>query len=164
MSAWLLSIVGVICLGILLEIVMPEGQTTKYVRGAFSLLVIFVVVAPLPKLLGGDYTLSLEGVSVDIDDSFIEATSTRYEEVGAADIEDYLLLNGYTATVNVVLKEGSLSQILRIEIKLTLSVLDFEDANTHITKVRELVCSRTGAEGNSIFITAITADDSEKKP
>ena len=48
MGAWILSIAGVICLGILLEIVLSEGKTAKYVKGAFSLLVVIAIVAPLP--------------------------------------------------------------------------------------------------------------------
>ena len=43
MGAWIMSVVGVICLGVLLEIVLPSGKTTKYVRGTFSLLVVFVI-------------------------------------------------------------------------------------------------------------------------
>ena len=30
MSAWIMSVVGVICLGVLLEIVLPSGKSTKY--------------------------------------------------------------------------------------------------------------------------------------
>lgn len=51
MGAWIISITGVICLGILLDIVLPDGKTTKYIRGAFSLIVILVIVSPLPSLL-----------------------------------------------------------------------------------------------------------------
>ena len=43
MGAWIMSVVGVICLGVLLEIVLPSGKTTKYVRGTFSLLVVYVI-------------------------------------------------------------------------------------------------------------------------
>ena len=37
LTAWLTGITGVIALGVLLEILLPEGQTGKYVKGAFSL-------------------------------------------------------------------------------------------------------------------------------
>ena len=51
LTAWMTAIAGVIALGVLLEILLPEGQTGKYVKGAFSLLVIFVVVSPLPGVI-----------------------------------------------------------------------------------------------------------------
>lgn len=153
MNAWLLSIVGVICLGLLLEIVMPEGQTTKYVRGAFSLLVIFVVIAPLPSLLGGDYKLTLDEVSILPDEEFVSETAVRYSEAGGKDIEDFLLLYGYTAEAEIVVDDGSVSNISRIEIKLKLSVLETDEANTHISRVRELVASRSGVEAERIFVS-----------
>jgi len=34
MGVWIMSIVGVICLGILLEIMLPDGKTAKYVSAA----------------------------------------------------------------------------------------------------------------------------------
>lgn len=55
MNAWLLSIVGVVAIGVLLEILLEEGQTTKYIKGVFSLAVVFVIVAPLPKLLDKNF-------------------------------------------------------------------------------------------------------------
>ncbi len=62
MGAWIISVVGVICLGVLLEIVLPEGQTTKYVRGAFSLLVVFVVASIVPTIAKADWNLDLDGI------------------------------------------------------------------------------------------------------
>lgn len=60
MGAWVTSIVGVICLGILLDIVLPEGKTTKYIRGAFSLIVILAIVAPIPSLLKKEWKINAD--------------------------------------------------------------------------------------------------------
>ncbi len=51
-SSWLLSIAGVIILSVLCEFVLPDGQINKYVRLIFSFITLFVVIAPLPKLVG----------------------------------------------------------------------------------------------------------------
>lgn len=55
MGAWIMSVVGVICLGVLLEIVLPSGKTTKYVRGAFSLLVVYVIASIIPVVAKADW-------------------------------------------------------------------------------------------------------------
>ena len=55
MSGWLMGIVGVVSLGVLIEILLPEGENSKYIRGIFSIIVIFVIISPLPKLAKGDY-------------------------------------------------------------------------------------------------------------
>ena len=79
MSEWLLGIVGIIALGLLLEIVLPDGQITKYVRGAFSLLVIVAVIAPLPKIFGGDFEFVFDGVSYEIDSTYLTSQGEEYE-------------------------------------------------------------------------------------
>ncbi len=91
MGAWIISVVGVICLGVLLEIVLPEGQTTKYVRGAFSLLVVFVVASIVPTIAKADWNLDLDGIfsadssassSVDLTLSVSEKVRLALEDVG----------------------------------------------------------------------------------
>ena len=51
MGAWLLKITGVIALSTLSSLLIPNGQTKKYVKGIFALITLFVLVSPLPKLL-----------------------------------------------------------------------------------------------------------------
>lgn len=58
MNAWLLSIVGVVALGVLLEILLADGETSKYIKGVFALAVVLVLVAPLPKFLNKDFDIN----------------------------------------------------------------------------------------------------------
>ena len=60
MSAWIMSVVGVICLGVLLEIVLPSGKSTKYVKGAFSLLVVFAIASIIPTIAKAEWTLNVD--------------------------------------------------------------------------------------------------------
>ncbi len=55
MTAWLLSIVGVVSLGVLLEILLEDGETSKYIKGVFAIAVVLVIVAPLPKFFKKDW-------------------------------------------------------------------------------------------------------------
>lgn len=56
-SSWLLSIAGIVLLGVLTEFVLPDGQMNKFVKVVFSFVTLFVVIMPLPKLLGRTYEL-----------------------------------------------------------------------------------------------------------
>lgn len=107
MGAWIISIVGVICLGILLEIVLPEGQTAKYVKGAFSLLIVFVIAAPLPNLLSKDWKLNLDSPQFNIDEDYINSTYALYAEGIKNDAERALILEGYDADVVIQTKKDS---------------------------------------------------------
>ena len=57
-SAWLLSITGVILLSVLAEFVLPEGQMNKYTKVIFSFVILLVIIMPLPKLFGKDFDIS----------------------------------------------------------------------------------------------------------
>lgn len=57
-SAWILSIAGIIALSVVVELLLPEGSLNKYIRAIFSFIVVLVIIAPLPSLVGKKYALS----------------------------------------------------------------------------------------------------------
>ena len=46
-SSWLLSVAGIIILGVLCEMILPDGQMNKYVKVIFSFAVLLVGVVLL---------------------------------------------------------------------------------------------------------------------
>lgn len=95
-SAWLLSIAGVIILGVLAEFVLPEGQMNKYTKVIFSFVTLLVIILPLPKLFGKDFDISkyfgntedvlqedyLEQINLDKLTSISESVNRKIEESG----------------------------------------------------------------------------------
>ena len=57
MNEWIMCIVGISALGILMDIIIPEGETNKYIKGIFAIFTVFVIIYPLPKLLKGGINL-----------------------------------------------------------------------------------------------------------
>ena len=55
MNEWIMSIVGITALGVLMDILLPEGETNKYIKGIFALFTVFVIIYPLPKIANGDF-------------------------------------------------------------------------------------------------------------
>ena len=99
MSAWLISIVGVVSLGVLIEIVLPEGENSKYIRGIFSIIVIFVIISPLPKMMKGDFFKDFLGndqTQIEIDDDYYNSMVESIHNTIIKDIQDNLTSNGYT--------------------------------------------------------------------
>ena len=134
MSQWIVGVVGIISLGLLLEILIPEGQTSKYVKGAFSLLVIFVLISPLPKLLGGEYDFNFDGVSYEIDTDYLTYATNQYTRTLEDDLEEILKEQGIQSTVEIVVKDGKVKDIDFVSVKIFLSGIDENEKNTHITR------------------------------
>ena len=55
MNEWIMSIVGITALGVLMDILLPEGETSKYIKGIFALFTVFVIIYPLPKIVNGNF-------------------------------------------------------------------------------------------------------------
>lgn len=56
-SSWLLSIVGIIIIGSLIEIILPNSNLSKYIKSIFAFIVIFVIISPIISLIKDDISL-----------------------------------------------------------------------------------------------------------
>lgn len=65
-SSWLLSVAGMGILGVVIDVVLPNGQTNKYVKGMFAFIMLFVIISPIPKLLKQDFDMEKVFSSADI--------------------------------------------------------------------------------------------------
>ena len=109
MTAWILSIVGTVMTITLTEILLPEGQTAKYIKGVIALMVIYVVIAPIPALLQSKIDINtffdFSADSYESDAAFIgiikeDKQSALTKEINAAFVE-----RGLTASVTIVLDQ-----------------------------------------------------------
>lgn len=84
-SGWLLSIAGMAVLGVLIDIILPGGQTNKYVKGMFAFCMLLVIIAPLPSLVNKNFNVDLifTQTEIKIDADFIYQVNrsklTHYE-------------------------------------------------------------------------------------
>ena len=51
MKAWILSVCGIAFLGVMVDIITPEGKMNVFVKSVFSLFFIYVLVSPLIGVL-----------------------------------------------------------------------------------------------------------------
>lgn len=111
-SAWVMAIAGVCVLGVLVDLILPNGQTKKYIKGIFAFVVVLVVVSPLPSLFNKDFSLSnifKEDDAMIIQEDFIfKVNKDRIESLE-----------------NMI--EADLSEQGASEIKITLSANIFTD-------------------------------------
>ncbi len=152
MSAWITSIVGVICLGILLEIVLPEGKTSKYIRGAFSIVVVLVIVAPLPALVKKDWKFEFDGSYFAVDEEYVNSVNSSYRESVVGDLKAYLLRCGYEVDdIEIRYDENE-----KLE-KVLLSVKRSEEWSDKVQskKIVELVSSRLKITEDRIELSLI---------
>lgn len=90
MKEWILSVVGVIALGVLVDILLPSGKMAKYVRGAFSLLVVLVISSIVPIIANADFKIDLASSGIFAVESEKSARLYTYiEQKTKSELEGY---------------------------------------------------------------------------
>ncbi len=78
---WLLGVVGVVLLGVLVDVLLPKGQMSKYVKGIFAVLLLFVIVAPVVSFfrhkLTIDDLINFDAGSYQTDNAYIDLIETE---------------------------------------------------------------------------------------
>ncbi len=118
MSGYLLALLGMIVLGVLIDIILPSGSTSKYISGIFAIFVMFVMISPVLNFVKNDYKLSDYFTNVDIE----------LNEKLLYSINDNKF-NALENTITQQLKDNGYSNVI-IDIQFTL-----EADNVKITQV-----------------------------
>ena len=134
MGAWLLKITGVIALSTLSSLLIPSGQTKKYVKGIFALITLFVLVSPLPKLLKSDFSgfpNAFDTASeLEIDETFLYGVATNAYKTQERNIEKFLKENGIEAKVKFVVKSETSSEIDYVNVILSDKSFERDKSNS----------------------------------
>ena len=134
LTAWIMSITGVVCLGALADVLMAEGSTKKYVKGIVALIVFAAILAPIPAFLNDGFDFSADNISSSADDAFItEITETRYRNAETA-ISSGLAARGYDgASVRIYLGYGKeVPEVVAVVVDITSAVIIGENENINI--------------------------------
>lgn len=78
MNNWLLNIVGVIFIGVLLDIILPDGKTNSFIKHIFTIFLLFVIISPISSLVNKNFTLNTN--KNVIDENFIYNTNLKKVE------------------------------------------------------------------------------------
>ena len=133
MGAWLLKITGVIALSTLSSLLIPNGQTKKYVKGIFALITLFVLVSPLPKLLKSDFSgfpnAFDTATELEIDETFLYGVATNAYKTRERNIEKFLKEKGIEAKVKFVVKSETSSEIDYVNVILSDKSFERDKSN-----------------------------------
>ena len=96
-SAYLMSIVGVVIIGVVIDLILHDGSTAKYIKSLFAVFVMFVILAPLPKLLNGELSLAalFDGSQYALDETFLNTIKSDKAESLKQQTQKYLETNGF---------------------------------------------------------------------
>lgn len=155
MSAWLMSIVGVVAVGVLLEIMLPEGETNKYIKGVFALAVVLVIVAPIPKLFknGFDIENLFDSDKYKINQNYLnDVVSERNAEREKALLK-YLKSNNYAVNKVKIYYIKDYDDVESAKIYLTKGISE-SDKNRIVGEIKNKVAKYLSIDESEVRVYA----------
>lgn len=140
-STWILSIAGVVCLSVIVELMLPDGQMNRYIKGIFSFIIIFVIIMPLPSLLGKEFDFSniFDYEEISVDDDYIYQLKLDKINIARKEIENEIESHGYENIkiyINADIFNNSLT-FKSITVDISDLVISQNAEHNNITKIKE---------------------------
>lgn len=111
MGQWVVTVAGIAILSVLCDIILPEGQTRKYVKTVFGVVVTLVIVQPLISIFGGGISFSDASPPTELQGQFLDNATDRQEREKAASIASVLKANGVEVE-SVAVSDGNVTVVL----------------------------------------------------
>lgn len=137
MTGWIMSIVGVVVVGVLIDVLTPEGESNKYVKGVYALIVVLVIASPIAKALRSDVDFSeYFDVTFETDDTFIDGVNDDRKESDEQKITRSLNIRGYEGAQVVIFASASnIYGIDRVNVDITLTDKTKDDCEEEIISI-----------------------------
>lgn len=137
MTGWIMSIVGVVVIGVLIDVLTPEGESNKYIKGVYALIVVLVIASPIAKALKSDIDFSKYFDSAfQTDSTFVDYVNDDRKDEAEQKIANSLKLRGYeNAQVVIFERTGNIYGIDRVNVDITLCSQTKEKCEEEIKEI-----------------------------
>lgn len=133
MSGYLLTLLGVILLGVMVDVILPSGSTSKYISGIFAIFVLFVMISPVIKWIKSDYKVSnyFTNTEIQLNEKLLYNINNSKLNAIKQEIIQELKTNGYS-NIDIDIQfelESDNVKITQVLVDLTNLVINSIDAN-----------------------------------
>jgi stage III sporulation protein AF len=131
MNSWILGIVGIVFLGVMIEIIMPNGKINLFIKSIFVLVFMYVLMNPILKLVKAT-GLDVSKIFITEGDDYLQ----HLKQEGKLKIENYLFKNGVIGVVVEVDGYSTSNDFIVNKIQVNISNLVINENVTHINKYK----------------------------
>lgn len=105
MANWVVSLLGIVVITLVCDVILPPGQTAKYIKTVISIIVVCAIVFPLVKVVKNmDINVFLDSAEIGYQQSYIEYIKGEKSSQLAVACDKLLkenALNGCSTVVSV---------------------------------------------------------------
>ena len=155
MSGYILSILGVVLLGIIIDVIIPSGNINKYIKSIFSIFIVAVIISPVVKFLSNKNDFKLDYNNYEIDQELVQYIYKKRVENEEKKIEQHVQSEGFEG-IDIVLDFSiNNNEIEYNSCNINLENLVISADKQHINKyefIKNLVIDYTNLTKEEILI------------
>lgn len=140
MQSYILSVLGIVLVSVLIEIILPSGQTAKYIKSVFSIFVVYVLISPVLTMIKKDYDITkyVQQGNIEVNQVLLNNIYKDQIEAKSTDIENALEKEGYSGVKVKILYNIVDNQIFLEKVKINLDNLVITSPNENINKYQHI--------------------------
>ena len=154
MNSYILSILGIVVAGIIIDIILPSGTISKYIKSIYSIFVVTVLLMPLINFLNKSNGFKLNYTDYELQDNLINYISTKRVDNLELNIEEHLLNEGFNSIDIELSFSMENNEIVYKNCKVNLKNLEISADKQHINKyefIKEVVTEFTNLNSEEII-------------
>ncbi len=156
-GTYLLTLVGVVFLIVIVQMLLPEGKISKYIRSIMGIFIVGTIMLPIARFADKDWDFGsiFNFAEYQVDETAISNINGQTIQMLEQDMQKYLDKNGYQ-NVQVDIVWNMQKGILKINyVYINLASLVINKNIEHIdyyTKIKNLICEQFDIEEASVII------------
>ncbi len=156
MENWAISVVGTVLLTVLADVILPDGQTNKYVKTALSVVVILAMLAPVVKIADGSLSFVSDDKQYQAQSQYLYMVEQKQESEIEQRLISELAESGYKNCIveaEATLNEQGLT-IDKISVNLKNAVIPDGMSNILVTEdITDIVSKQCGVASEKVVIS-----------
>lgn len=109
-SAYIIMLGGICALLVLIELILPDSSTSKYIRSIAAIFVVFAIIAPIPSMIKNvKYDIDSSGGLI-LDEAFLQDIAEQKRKLIEKNIASNLKLEeiDIDITLSMIVTEGEM--------------------------------------------------------
>ena len=153
MTGYILGILGIVFAGLFIDIIIPTGTTSKYVKSIYSVFVVAVIISPIAKFLNKAQNMKIEYENYSVDTELLDFIYKMRVTSLEKNLEKALEMEGFQ-NIDIILNfsiENDILNYLNCQINLKNMVITAD--KQHINKyefIKEVVKENTNLADEEI--------------
>ncbi len=156
MNSYVISILGIVVLGIIIDVIVPNGTINKYIRSIYAIFIVAVILSPLINFMKSNDKFSFNYKEYEINRNLINYIYTSKKEATENSITQALSSEGIEGVEVILNISTDLEKLTYVSCLVNLENMTNKGDKPHINSyeiITKLVKEFTGLKSEEIIIS-----------